>query len=1171
MREQPGERSVTVDNDTGIVVVGDGNRVVATAAPAVRSAYWEQVRRIAPAELVDRETELAELAAFCRAPGAACLWWRADAWAGKTALMAAFALNPPPGVRIVPFFVTARWAAQNDAAAYTDVVLEQLAELADEPLPALLTAATREAHLLRLYGAAARACAGRGERLVLLVDGLDEDRGVTTGPDAHSIAALLPHDLPLIVSGRLNPPLPADVPEGHPLRDSAAVRVLTPSPSARAIRVEAERELKHLLAGGGLPYELLALLSAAGGGLTADDLAELTGEVPYRVRDVLRTGPGRTFAPAGPAYLLAHEELAAQAREMLGVRELLGFRSRLHAWAERWRERGWPEGTPDYLLRGYMAGLRAAGDVERLVACALDAGRHDRLRSVTGGDGAALAEVRAASEALLAGGDRPDLVPLMLRLALCRDGLELSGGLVRPELAAGWAAVGEVDRAVALARAAGDERAVAGLCAVAAKLLERGDRAAAVRLAEEAETLALRDRESRGRDRAASEAASLLVALGFHERAGRQIRRIGHDLERHRPLYDLARAYCAAGEYERVLDLAREEPHLRLRANVRSEAVRSLARAGRTGDAERVAREADPNHAVRAVVLIRAATTLRDAGETGPGAALLAEGLDEWRAMAPDESRLGIQRKLTEALVQAGEFDRARSPRSGPRGTLDAEEYAVALAGIGAWDRAWEAVDELPGDWVDGVLARFAVAMARAGQDGEAEEMGRELDGWVEDLWEVIAETRLARGEPDAVLPLLDRLTDSARGFAAIGACVRQLAARGRVEQARGVVVRMSGPEHELRLSSALIGPAAEALHDAGHVAEARALLVSAEAGSRRAPRRVVVRRLARTAEALAEAGHPQAASALLDALDLDEDGGESVVVSALLAVGRTEEAEEQAWLVEEFENPILKVGAAWVARGDFARAEALALTGGYRVAEAVAVAYAEIGEPDRAAALVPGMSTELETIEASAALAHALNLPGRRAEADEWLDRAVELAWPLTATTAIMLPRLVRAQLALGRPDEATALLRKATRAWLTRYGSLQPEHLLHAWVLLGAYDHALGLARELEPDAVEKALPPLATDLARAGEHERAAEVLAGLHHLGPKCAASYTVLAAEHPDPRRARELTALSLHLGHWYEALPAVLGREPGAVEEVLAEGERLRALLRGQGPLQEGA
>ena len=56
----------------------------------------------------------------------------------------------------------------------------------------MLPEATREAYLLDLLAQAADACQAAGERLILVVDGLDEDRGVTTGPDAHSIAGLLP-------------------------------------------------------------------------------------------------------------------------------------------------------------------------------------------------------------------------------------------------------------------------------------------------------------------------------------------------------------------------------------------------------------------------------------------------------------------------------------------------------------------------------------------------------------------------------------------------------------------------------------------------------------------------------------------------------------------------------------------------------------------------------------------------------------------------------------------------------------------------------------------------------------------------------------------------------------------------------------------------------------------
>src|SRR5664279_6163750 len=163
---------------------------------AVRSAYRKQVERIAPPELVGREAELQELVAYCTEPNRGpYVWWRAPAWAGKSALMSTFVLHPPAGVRVVAFFITARLGAQDTREAFTQVVLEQLAELLGQDLPPSLTAATRDAHLLGMVEQAGEACAARGERLILVVDGLDEDRGVTTGQDAHSIAALLPLSL----------------------------------------------------------------------------------------------------------------------------------------------------------------------------------------------------------------------------------------------------------------------------------------------------------------------------------------------------------------------------------------------------------------------------------------------------------------------------------------------------------------------------------------------------------------------------------------------------------------------------------------------------------------------------------------------------------------------------------------------------------------------------------------------------------------------------------------------------------------------------------------------------------------------------------------------------------------------------------------------------------------
>jgi hypothetical protein len=130
--------------EIGTVILGSGRA-------EVRSAYRKQVERIAPPELIGREAELRELASYCTEPDQSpYVWWRAPAWAGKSALMSTFVLHPPAGVRVVAFFITARLADQDTREAFTTVVLEQLAELLEQDLPPMLTAATSDAHLLDL-------------------------------------------------------------------------------------------------------------------------------------------------------------------------------------------------------------------------------------------------------------------------------------------------------------------------------------------------------------------------------------------------------------------------------------------------------------------------------------------------------------------------------------------------------------------------------------------------------------------------------------------------------------------------------------------------------------------------------------------------------------------------------------------------------------------------------------------------------------------------------------------------------------------------------------------------------------------------------------------------------------------------------------------------------------
>jgi hypothetical protein len=147
--------------NTGVMYLDD--------RPVARSVYLRQVQEIFPFRLIDRNAELAELAAFCIQPdGSPYAWWQGPAWAGKSALMAWFVLHPPAKVRVVSFFVTARFAGQGDRTAFLEIVLEQLAEVTGQPMPDVLTESNKQAWFGQLLHDAAAACEENQQRLVLV-------------------------------------------------------------------------------------------------------------------------------------------------------------------------------------------------------------------------------------------------------------------------------------------------------------------------------------------------------------------------------------------------------------------------------------------------------------------------------------------------------------------------------------------------------------------------------------------------------------------------------------------------------------------------------------------------------------------------------------------------------------------------------------------------------------------------------------------------------------------------------------------------------------------------------------------------------------------------------------------------------------------------------------------
>ncbi|WP_322749700.1 MULTISPECIES: TIR domain-containing protein, partial [unclassified Frankia] len=452
----------------GAVALSTPPPPAAMSVPVVRSAYVEQVRQIAPPRLVGRGAELARLAAFCTAPDEATassyVWWRAAAWTGKSALMSSFVLDPPPGVRVVSFFITARYTGNSDRAAFVEIITEQLGDLLGETVPPFQDQGRRERLWFGWFADAAALCKARGQRLVLVVDGLDEDRGVT-GPGARSIAGLLPASPPqgvrVVVAGRPDPPIPADVPPGHPLRNPAIIEVLDGSEHAAALRADMQADLHRLRTGSPLERDLLGLVTAAGGGLSGRDLEELSSEpdvTEWDIEQLLSTVTGRSFASRAPrwnptngpqVYLLGHEELQQDAVRAYGPSKLAAYRGRLHAWAQEYRQQRWPSGTPEYLLRGYYRLLLATGELSRAVDCATDLARHDRMLDLTGGDTAALAEITDAQNTILAA-ESPNLT-LMARLAVHRQRIADRNSNIPTDLPALWVTLGHATRAEQLA------------------------------------------------------------------------------------------------------------------------------------------------------------------------------------------------------------------------------------------------------------------------------------------------------------------------------------------------------------------------------------------------------------------------------------------------------------------------------------------------------------------------------------------------------------------------------------------------------------------------------------------------------------------------------------------------------------------------------------------------
>jgi tetratricopeptide (TPR) repeat protein len=573
---------------------------VASRETGALRAHRAYLRQFAPAELLGRAAEIEALTAFCAADEP-YLYWTARPWAGKTALLAWFALHPPPAVDVVSFFVNSRYGGQSDSDAFTESVSAQLEALVGEPeLPLAAVTSLRAGELLDLLEIAARRCEQANRRLLLIVDGLDED----TGTAKPAIVSLLPRYPPpglrIVLAGRPFPTQHDGLAPDHPLTALEPV-ALVPSAVAVGIEKAARAELGHLMRGSPLQRDIVGLVTASGGGLTTSDLQELTGSSVFELEDVAGTGLGRTIVSllspvplgeaAGHVLVFAHETLLSTAQEAFGPRGLAAHHDRIDAWAETYQARGFPSGTPRYLLRGYPRLLAEGGDVRRIVAFAADSRRHDWMRDATGSDAVALAELSAASELISRSGD----VAALVRVSARRARLSQRNLAVPPLLPAAWIAIGDPVRAAGLASLVLDpHRRAECLAAMVQAALRRGEGAESLIAAAVRQVREIDDR--RGAVIALVRLAEVL-AVGRHREHAEQLLEDLPDL--------LSRSLMARASWAEPIVMWETDPLWRKYPELLGAAVGAIAA---TGDLRRVERMAgfieDPVDRVAALTVL---------------------------------------------------------------------------------------------------------------------------------------------------------------------------------------------------------------------------------------------------------------------------------------------------------------------------------------------------------------------------------------------------------------------------------------------------------------------------------------------------------------------------------------------------------------------------------------
>lgn len=633
-------------------------------------------------------------------------------------------------------------------------MLPQLALICNEPLPADWRNAGRNLYNYFLDRAADQA-ESDGNRLALIVDGLDEDSG---SPSIVSQLPKNPHPaLRIILASRATPDIATDLDPAHPLRCWARIS-LSPSPQAHEIEQRAKAELRDLLSGDSIHRDLVGLITAARGGLTLGDLADLTGHDEYDIQNILYGRAGRVLTPyvvsnfgiehqREPGYVLAHEELREQAHRHLRARDRLAdYYRRIHTWAEGYGAAGWPPRTPDYLLTEYPGLLKELNDVSRLATLAVDEARHARLFERTGGDVIALTELDVVLR-LLADAPEPDFVRMCM-VARNRDAMTQRYEQVPEELICAWVRLGHVNRAIGAANSIREsyrrEETLSKICAV---LTETGQVNRAIELAQQQPDI----------EECVELLAGIIEALGSHgsagqmndliDRAAAMAESISSREMKSEALAAIAEAVASTGNVDRTIEFAHKAIELAEGREVDislddSAQLMICKAASALGDRDRVVGLAkrlegrlsaisETDGQIRGFIAISEA--LVGVGEVQRARAFAERAYKMTEAVVAIDSRDVARCHIAEILTSAGEIDRAIAMtadmdkrRNWANFTLESIARFVADQG--------EAADALKvlahiedGHYRDLGMIQLAAVTARRGESLRANEIARSI------------------------------------------------------------------------------------------------------------------------------------------------------------------------------------------------------------------------------------------------------------------------------------------------------------------------------------------------------------------------------------------------------------------------------------------------------------